>query len=224
MKIEQYYETFYPTQQLGSDLERVDRLRCLFAEMPKKKKVLSLGCGPGVDIAFLAEENEVHGVDLSLPALEHARGLSIIPHRADIEKPLDFPDGSFDIIIATDILEHLFDPKSVLREMRRLLRPGGTLIASVPNHFYWKMRLQILKGGDLVLPFHGDAKQWDYFHIRFFTPEGYEKLLESAGFSIAQRHYSRFRTLPRGLPRSVDEKLAHKFPGLFSLHFIVECS
>lgn len=224
MEIAKYYKQSYSEQQLAADQKRIDRLRFLFDTVPQKLRVLDIGCGPGVDVDFLVKGgNEVHGIDISDEVLSHARGVGIIPHKMDLSQnsKLPFPDAAFDLIIATDILEHLFFPLQLLEECARLLRQSGTIIASVPNHLFWKMRLRIMRGEGLILPFHKQSKQWDYFHIRFFTPKGFEELLGEAEFQVIERHYSRFIDVPRVLPRILDRKLAKWFPALFSLHFIV---
>jgi len=219
--IRAYYEGDYATAQTPADRARKDRLCFLFPSDFRGKRVLSVGCGPGVDIAFLAEANEVHGIDISEQALAVAKSRGIVPHQVDLNtvSRLPFASCSVDLVIATDILEHLFDPKMVLVEVRRVLKDAGEAILSVPNHFCWRQRLSILCGGNMVLPFHG-AREWDYFHIRFFTLRGWEKLLAEAGFRVAERHYDRFVTVPRGLPPRIDRVIARRCPGLFSLHFL----
>lgn len=222
--MEDYYNTVYSKHELQADIARKDRLKFLFPEIPAGLRILDLGCGPGVDISFLVSSNEVHGIDIADEALELASEQGIIPHRLDLSQvqQLPFPQESFDIVVATDILEHLFLPQNLLMEIRRLLKPRGSAILSVPNHFYWKMRLRILRGAGVILPFHGHAKQWEYFHIRFFTSQGFEELLRKTGFRITKRYYDRFITVPRGLPRALDKKLAVRYPDLFSMHFMAK--
>lgn len=217
-----YYEKEYKDAQLKSDLRRNDRLRFCFPSDIKNKRILSVGSGPGVDINFLADKNEVHAIDISEEVLEIAKSKGLIPHNIDLSlsSNLPFESEHFNIIIATDILEHLYEPQKLLVEIRRLLKTDGFAILSVPNHLYWRRRLSILLGkGGVVLPFH-NSNEWDYFHIRFFTLEGWEELLQQAGFSIIERFYDQFIDVPRGLPNKIDKKLAKRFSGLFSKHFI----
>jgi len=223
MAIEKYYSEVYSDKQFEADLARKDRLKFLFPVIPKGKRILSIGSGPCVDINFLITGNEVHAVDISDKALNVCQKQGVIPHKLDlfmIEK-LPFEDESFDILIATDILEHLFDPKKLLQEMYRILKPDGFAIISVPNHFYWSMRLRILMGKGIILPFH-DSNEWDYFHIRFFTLPSFKKLLNEVGFIIIEEFYDKFINVPKGLPRFIDRYLARKFPTLFSMHFMVK--
>lgn len=221
--LKSYYENRYRRGQLQADIQRSNRLRFCFPSHMKNKRIASVGSGPGVDIEFLSPENEVHAIDILDEALQIAESKGLIPHEIDLNGNLALPFENewFDVVIATDILEHLFEPKRLLLEIGRVLRADGFVILSVPNHFYWKRRLSIFFGGGIVLPFH-NSKQWDYFHIRFFTSKGFEELLDEAGFSIVQRHYDHFITIPRGLPRVVDRKLAVRFPDLFSFHFLVK--
>jgi methionine biosynthesis protein MetW len=225
MKMKSYYSKTYTKRQLEADLARMDRLKFLFDPVPSGIKVLDIGCGPGSDVDFLLKAgNEVHGIDIADEALSHAQARGIVPHKIDLSQSshLPFPNSSFDLIIATDILEHLFLPEQVLEECARLLKQSSMLIASVPNHFFWRMRFRIMRGGDMILPFHKQSKQWDYFHIRFFNSRGFEELLAVMGFQIIEKHYNRFINVPRGLPRVLDCKLAKWFPDLFSMHFIVK--
>lgn len=223
MDVKDYYKQIYTKRQLEADLARKDRLKFLFPKRPQGKKVLDIGCGPGVDIHFLIDGNEVHGIDISDKVLSIAKDQGIIPHKIDLSviDKLPFRDEVFDIIIATDILEHLFSPKKLLHEIHRVCKSDGFAVISVPNHFYWEMRLRILKGKGVVLPFH-KSNEWDYFHIRFFTLPSFEKLLNDAGFYIKERFYDKFINVPKGLPYFIDKKLARKFPALFSMHFIAK--
>lgn len=223
MDAKDYYKQIYAKRQLEADLARKDRLKFLFPKRPSGKKILDIGCGPGVDIHFLIDGNEVHGIDISDEVLNIAKDQGIIPHKIDLSvvDKLPFRDESFDIIIATDILEHLFTPKKLLHEIHRVCKSDGFVIISVPNHFYWRMRIRILMGKGVVLPFH-KSNEWDYFHIRFFTLSSFEKLLNLAGFYIKERFYDKFINIPRGLPHFIDKKLARRFPTLFSQHFMAK--
>lgn len=223
--LQDYYITDYTNKQFQADLARKDRLRFLFKSLPNHLKVLNIGCGPGVDIDFLLKAgNEVHGIDISDEALSYAKTNGIITHRIDLARTTDLPfhELSFDLIIATDILEHLFFPQKMLEEINRLLKQDGVVITSVPNHFYFRMRLRMIFGKDIILPFHKQSKQWNYFHIRFFTSGGIEELLELTGFKVVERHYGQFNDFPRGFPQSLGRKLTTYLPDLFSRHFIVK--
>src|SRR5262249_5417654 len=118
---------------------------------------------------------------------------------ADLEKGLPPLDGHFDAIVCADILEHLRDPGSLLRQLRSVLKPGGRLIASLPNSGHLYFRLMVVAGR---FPKH-DKGLFDRTHVHFFTWSGWAELLRESGFSIRD-------VTPTGIPVA----LAYpKFPG-----------
>ena len=101
-------------------------------------RLLDLGCGTGEVVHILSGFGRVIGVDASPRAVEFCRrrGLSDI-RQATVEE-LDFGDSTFDLVTAFDILEHLEDDVSAMKEARRVLVPGGVFLATVPAHkFLW---------------------------------------------------------------------------------------
>ena len=111
--------------------------------------VLDVGCGPGtitVDLAALVAPGRVVGLDYSANILEQARQAAADAGRADqIEfaqgdvHALDFPDDTFDVVHAHQVLQHVGDPVTALREMRRVCKPGGVVAARDSDYdaFFW---------------------------------------------------------------------------------------
>ncbi|MFE2263028.1 class I SAM-dependent methyltransferase [Streptomyces griseosporeus] len=103
------------------------------------RRVLDAGCGSGPLSAALRERGAVvTGVDASAGMLALARGRlgeDADLHRAELREPLPFGDGVFDDVVASLVLHYLEDWGPTLAEMRRVLRPGGRLIASVDHPF-----------------------------------------------------------------------------------------
>jgi SAM-dependent methyltransferase len=101
------------------------------------RRILDAGCGSGpLSAALRAKGAIVTGVDGSPAMLELARqrlGDDVALHVADLSRPLPFDDGAFDDVVASLVLHYLRDWEAPLRELRRVLRPGGRLILSV-NH------------------------------------------------------------------------------------------
>ncbi|AXI76928.1 methyltransferase domain-containing protein [Peterkaempfera bronchialis] len=100
--------------------------------------VLDIGCGPGTITADLAERvgsGRVTAADASEEVLAQARrtvadrGLANVDFAVADVHALDFPDGSFDVVHAHQVLQHVTDPVRALREMRRVCRPGGLVAA-----------------------------------------------------------------------------------------------
>jgi SAM-dependent methyltransferase len=89
-------------------------------------------------------------------------------------------DRQFEFILCADILEHLRDPAGILRQLRGLLRPGGVLIASLPNSGNLYFRLNVLAGR---FPQH-DKGLFDRTHLRFYMWSGWVELLQQSGWRI----------------------------------------
>lgn len=157
-------------------------------------RILNVGGGDGADLWHAAEGNEIHLLDGSPSGVEGARKRGFVAHLADLEKPLDYPDGYFDVVVAKDILEHLISPAKLLAELHRVLKPDGRLVVSVPNHFYLTLRLRILFGGNLIwkTAFHDHTRyyrEWDYMHFRFFTYRGFLEFLDLGGFKVERKFW-----------------------------------
>jgi SAM-dependent methyltransferase len=149
------------------------------------RRVLDLGCRDGALTKAYAEGNEVVGVDADREALAEAAKLGIETHWADLDAPLDFPDDTFHVAVAGELLEHLRDPERLVGEIRRVLRPGGTFVGSVPNAFRLKNRLRFLAGR---------PAESDPTHLQMFSPSDVRALL--AGFGEPQLHFVAGRLVP----------------------------
>jgi SAM-dependent methyltransferase len=101
-------------------------------------RILDVGCGTGTMLTYLASYGKADGVDIDEEAIGycHERGLTDVSLGEASELPFD--DRTFDLVTALDVIEHLDDDAAALREMRRVLRPGGHLLVTVPAHrFMW---------------------------------------------------------------------------------------
>jgi SAM-dependent methyltransferase len=149
------------------------------------RRVLDLGCRYGALTQHYLEGNEVVGVDVDREALEEAAKLGIETHWADAEQTLPFDDASFDVVVAGELLEHVRDPAALVAETRRMLKPGGTLVGSVPNAYRLKNRLRFLAGR---------RPEDDPTHLHLFRPEDVRALL--AGFEAPELHFVAGRFVP----------------------------
>jgi SAM-dependent methyltransferase len=129
-------------------------------------RILDVGCGT----AWLAEHfDDYTGVDGSPDAVAAAgqRGRHVL--LASVEDALPFADATFDGVVVKDLLEHVEDPVFVVREVLRVLRPGGHAFASSP-----------------------DAQRWvwdDYTHRRPYTRKAFRLLFRDQGFEIERAGY-----------------------------------
>jgi ubiquinone/menaquinone biosynthesis C-methylase UbiE len=137
---------------------------CFAARLAKNKRVLDVACGLGYGSAELAKvAASVQAIDISSEAIEEARRRYAAHNIQFTTAPaqcIPFPDASFDLIVAFEVIEHLEDWPSLLAETRRLLAPGGQLIISTPNRsFYAETRR--LAGPN---PFH--VHEFDFAEFR----------------------------------------------------------
>ncbi len=172
-----------------------ERIPLFQAAIGRGKRVLDLGCRSGALTKHFLNGNEVVGLDVDRLALEKAAALGIEPVQANVEEPLPFEDASFDAVVAGELFEHLRFPDALVGEIRRVLRPGGVIVGSVPNAFRIQSRLRFLRGH---LP------EDDPTHLHMFSPGALRELL--AGFEEVQLSFvgGRFRRLgPRLLARDL---------------------
>ena len=149
------------------------------------KHVLDLGCRDGALTEAYASGNDIVGVDADKEALAEAARRGIETHWADLDQPLELGDESFDVVVAGELLEHLRDPHRLVREIRRVLKPGGTFVASVPNAYRLKGRLRFLAGR---------APESDPTPLQIFSPSDVRTLL--AGFEDPHLHFIAGRLVP----------------------------
>jgi len=159
------------------------------------RKVLDLGCRTGAVTQHFLPGNQVAGADVDETALAKAAERGIEPVWADAEEPLPFEDASFDVVVAGEFLEHVREPEAVVAEVRRVLRPDGTFVGSVPNAFRLQSRLLFLLGR---------PPEDDPTHLHMYSPGALRRLL--GGFPSVELHFvgGRYRRLhPRLLARDL---------------------
>ncbi|WP_291810517.1 class I SAM-dependent methyltransferase [Cellulomonas sp.] len=157
--------------------------------------VLDVGCASGYLGAALQERGcEVSGVEIDQQDASEARKVLGRVEVVDLETtPLDevFEPGSFDDVIFGDVLEHLRDPAAALRSAERLLRPGGSVVVSVPNVAHGSVRLALLEGRWEYL----DTGLLDRTHVTFFTYDSLMRTLHDAGLRVRELRATVFDAL-----------------------------
>jgi SAM-dependent methyltransferase len=167
------YEEHHRTRRDEGDFVFVPERIPLFREaIGRGKRVLDLGCRSGALTRYFLEGNSVVGLDVDSAALEKAATLGIEPVQANVEEPLPFEDASFDGVVAGGLFEHLRFPEALVAEIRRVLRPGGVLVGSVPNAFRVQSRLRFVRGR---------PPEDDPTHLRMFSPDAIRALLGDFG-------------------------------------------
>jgi 2-polyprenyl-3-methyl-5-hydroxy-6-metoxy-1,4-benzoquinol methylase len=179
----------YEYQYQGSTLTHtysyltVPLLSMLTEKAKSGARVLDLGCGNGSLSHIIAQQGyEVVGVE------ESASGIAIasqsFPDCQFIQASIyDSPKpellNAFDIIIAVEVIEHLFYPKELVRLARKCLKPGGHLILTTPYHGYLKNLILALSG---KMDSHFSVL-WDGGHIKFFSVKTLTELLETEAYT-----------------------------------------
>jgi ubiquinone/menaquinone biosynthesis C-methylase UbiE len=192
-----YYEELW--ERLPDDLHPPDlALRRAFAlaNVAGGDRVLDLGCGAGdltADLAAAAgrpaagrpaaghaDGGHAVGVDVAQAAVRRARERhpALDFRVAPIDGPLPFPDGSFDVVWSSEVIEHVADTARWLSEVRRVLAPSGRLLLTTPSHG----RLRLLVGGvERYSEPLGD-------HLHLYTARSLRALLHEFGFADVRVH------------------------------------
>jgi len=166
----------------GTEVDIGPNARTYMLEMVgRDRDVLELGCGAGAMTRVMAEYGcRVVGVELDPVAAEHARPAAddvLVGDLADLDLAAKLGDRTFDVLVFGDVLEHLPDPVTVLRNALPLLRQDGSIIISVPNIAHGDVRLALLAGRFEYTP----IGLLDSTHLRFFTKSSMLDLLRDAG-------------------------------------------
>jgi SAM-dependent methyltransferase len=175
--VKEYFEDLW--QALPEELEPPHfevRRRFLLSEVRAGDRALDLGCGTGAFTALLAHSGaDAVGADVAEAALERARRaqpeLRFV--RVAVEGPLPFEDHAFDLVWASEVIEHVADTARWLSDVRRVLRPGGSLLLTTPNHGRIHVLLRGLERYSEPL---GD-------HLHLYTRRSLAQTLSEFGFA-----------------------------------------
>ena len=159
-------------------------IKKLLKSLGKTGSVLDLGCGNGSLSHELSKLGfAVHGIDRSPSGIQIARKTfpSVQFSLGDVENELSpdpLPVESFDVVVSTEVVEHLYYPRRLIDNAWRLLKPSGHFILSTPYHGYVKNIVLALTGR---MDKHFTAL-WDGGHIKFWSRETLSQLLTEKGF------------------------------------------
>jgi SAM-dependent methyltransferase len=154
-----------------------------YAKGRKNISVLDLACYDG----FVCERlksiglRKFYGVDIVPEAVTAAKDRGITALVADVAKPLPFEKDSMDVVIAGEIIEHLYRPEELIRNARRVLKKNGAFILTIPNICSLRNKLRIFCGR---FPHHYASSSEERFgtHIRLFNKQKIETILSEEGF------------------------------------------
>jgi SAM-dependent methyltransferase len=182
------------------------RTRALLAMMDpvlrgRDLKLLDVGCGAGNMIHHLGRYGQVKGVEIDPRpvAMAHERGYDV--DLGDATQGLAYDDASFDAVSVLDVIEHNEDDMSILREIHRVLKPGGHAVITVPA-FMW-------------LWSHNDDIN---AHLRRYTAGELRRKLQEAGFRIRRMTYNNFFVFPMAVALILLRRGGASQPELASHH------
>jgi 2-polyprenyl-3-methyl-5-hydroxy-6-metoxy-1,4-benzoquinol methylase len=182
-------------------------------------KVLEIGAGSGAIARHIVSTKKckVTAVEINPASVKKLRKICESVHSLDLNNATWSDAFSktdrFDYVIAADVLEHLYDPWTVLRNMKTLLRETGRVILSLP-HAGHSAVVANFYCGDIE---YGEWGLLDKTHIRFFGMRNIEALYESAGLAIVRCHFvvrkpehTEFAKRWKALPYSIREALGNR--------------
>ncbi len=149
-------------------------------------KVLDAGCGNGFFLQHLVKMGyDVSGIELDTSGVDCARKL--MPNNR-IENASIYDDvygifkEKFDAIVSLEVVEHLYDPKTFVKQMKNCLKPGGIFILSTPYHGYLKnLSIALIGKFDRHV-----SPLWDGGHIKFWSKKTLTQLLVDEGFQFVR--------------------------------------
>lgn len=169
--MEGHYWWFVARRQLAFDL--------LESAMPKGGRILDVGCGTGAVMVELQKLGPCYGIDFSVHALEFSAKRSSEGLALANAEEIPFASESFDAVVSLDTIEHVKNDSAAIREIARVLKPGGVFIMNVPA-FKW-----LWGPHDVAL-----------MHQRRYTARQVSNLLRSQGFHLTKLSYSVFLLFP----------------------------
>jgi len=167
-------------------------------EVPSTQRALEVGPGSGIYLPVLANRFEtVVASDIESAYLDNARHL--LPAHPNLSLQTDditssaLPAASFDLILCTEVVEHIVDSAAAISEMHRLLKPGGTLILSTPQRYSpleLTAKIAFLPGVIQLVRLIYREQIDETGHINLMTEKQATAQIASAGFKVHERHKS----------------------------------
>lgn len=212
-----------------------DRLRRLVRRMPKNvDAVLDIGCGMGRNLRVFANHvgasSRMCGIDIapSVPLVLAEQGFE--GKCGDASQSIDYPDKTFDVVVAGEVIEHVVDTDHFIEEVYRVLKPSGVLLLTTPNLAYIPNRLLLMLG---VQPLFTETslrrnmgRRFSFLgqngstqgHLKIFTVASAKELISDCGFQVTGIEGYRF--FQAGIAAFVDGIFARR-PSL-AAGFIIE--
>jgi len=179
--------------------------------------VLDIGCSNGI-LGMEVKKRlpcKFYGTDISLEAVALARNVLNGAWHFNLEDDFaNWPEALkqkyFNVVVISEVLEHLFEPEKLLLQLKRLGKADKSVIITVPNILFWKNRLKLLLGSFN----YTNQGLMDRGHIHFFSWQSFKRMIAEAGYEIVG--------INNHIPTRGTKWLGKIWPGLFSFQFIVK--
>lgn len=148
------------------------------------KTSLEAGCSEGSFSRQLIDKykTETWGIEPHKPSAKKASKYLHKVFDTSVEEAIKkLPSNHFDLIVFNDVLEHLYDPEQVLKDLKRTLTKKGVVVASIPNIRYFHNFRALALHSDWV---YEEAGVLDFTHLRFFTHKSIKMMFEEAGYKV----------------------------------------
>ncbi len=170
---------------------RLHTITRLLAKAPAASRLVDIGCSRGQFVGFAGAAGfEAEGVEPAPDIAAAARELGLNVRSGLLEEQ-QYPDATFDAASLFEVVEHLREPLPLLKECRRILKPGGVLLISTGNAASWTVAAM--------------GARWDYFHIEkdgghisFFNPGSMATMARNAGFQVERIETARVKFHEKG--------------------------
>lgn len=183
-----FYNFMYGSSPKFTQSELIGRVKKTVSLVGKNKKVLDVGCGYGfLTELILKNKNKVKAIETSDNAIKHIKKLGIEVYDLDVNsKWSEKIDEKFDVVVCTEVIEHVFDTDNLISNINKVLKKGGHLVISTPNVASLGRRIMLLFGINPILEFTTRIK--DAGHIRYFTFDDLKNLLLEHGFKTKESY------------------------------------
>ena len=188
---------------------RLHKISALLGRPLRETRLVDVGCSRGQFVrAALKLGADAEGVEPASRMAAAARETGLRVHTGFLED-VRFPAESFDAVTLFEVVEHLAEPLSLMRECRRILKPGGIACLSTGNARSWTVSAM--------------GARWDYFnmekdggHVSFFNPESIAVLARRTGFAVAEIDTARVRFTEKDVTPSALHAIAKPLAELLS--------
>ena len=162
-----------------------DPIAKLLADVPPNALVVDIGCGNGSFISLFQNRGwQLYGSDFSPAGIEIAQATYpdikfSLGNAESMPEELTSKTGQFDVVLSTEVIEHVYNPRGLLKTCRSLLKPKGKLVLTTPYHGYLK---NLLMAGTGKLDRHFTALR-DHGHIKFWSHKTMRAVLTECHFT-----------------------------------------